>query len=210
LKILFDNPSFVAVDKAPETLSVPSRTGESDTRPVVGLILQKQLGIQIYPVHRLDFEVSGVLLFAKTPEAHRFANAGFENHHFEKTYQAITTVSDQPAQKEFRWVDKLFRGKKRAFVADHGKEAITLAKKIGSFSKNSNWEVWELKPITGRSHQLRVHMSLYQSSIVGDALYGSREIWGEPGIALRAVELRIPANGSEFGLPAKITCDGFS
>lgn len=188
---------------------MPSRTGESDSRPVVGLILQKNLGVQIYPVHRLDFEVSGVLLFAKNAEAHRFANHGFENHLFEKTYHALALQSEITDGQSFRWTDKLFRGKKRAFVADHGKEAETLALKVGTHSKNPQWELWQLKPITGRSHQLRVHMSLYRSPIVGDELYGSKENWPEAGIALRAVELKIPAAGRDFGLPEKISALSF-
>ncbi len=94
LKIIFQNQHFVAVDKPAGWLSVPSRWGTDEERPCVGLLLQEQLRSKIYPVHRLDEPVSGLLLFALNAAAHRAANAWFADHHIQKTYEAMTTHQD--------------------------------------------------------------------------------------------------------------------
>ncbi|MBS1983183.1 MAG: RNA pseudouridine synthase, partial [Bdellovibrionales bacterium] len=72
MKIVFENPHFLAADKAPGWLSVPSRLGADDARPCVGRELEKTHG-RVWPVHRLDLEVSGLILFARNAEAHRAA-----------------------------------------------------------------------------------------------------------------------------------------
>ena len=64
--VLFENENFIAVDKKSGVLSVPSRMGKEDPRPVLGLELQETLKKQIFPVHRLDFEVSGMSKNDKT------------------------------------------------------------------------------------------------------------------------------------------------
>lgn len=110
-KIVFQNSFFVAVDKSAGTLSVPSRLGEKEERPCVGTMLQKELGRQIYPCHRLDFEVSGLLLFALEKDAHRIASRWFEQGEIQKKYEAWTTGEEPTFSKEV-WHSKLLRGKK--------------------------------------------------------------------------------------------------
>ncbi len=196
---IFQNEHFIAVEKRPLTLSVPSRSGAADLRPCVGSELQKILGKQIYPVHRLDFEVGGVLLFAKNTQAQKWASRQFEEHLVQKTYRAVAPRSLE-SQETFRWMNRIHRGKKRSFEALHGKEAITEARIISSFSEEKDWDLWELRPKTGRPHQLRFHMMLHVKPIIGDHLYGSLENWIQPGIALHAVALEF-ADCENFGLP---------
>jgi tRNA pseudouridine32 synthase/23S rRNA pseudouridine746 synthase len=216
-EIVFENDAWCAVVKPALTLSVPSREGADDGRPCVGLRLEKQLGARLWPVHRLDFEVSGLLLFAKTADAHRVGNDAFETSKVRKTYEALS--SDEPVEPDARlhagfetltapkegeellWSAPIVRGKRRSFVAVHGKEARTLA----SWSAVPDGRFWTLQPLTGRSHQLRVHMALAGFPIRGDALYASRDTFPE-GIALRARRLDFSGvdEKKRLGLPENL------
>jgi len=197
---VFENTDLLVVIKPHGSLSTPGRDPD-DTRPCLGRELQNEVGTQIFPVHRLDFEVSGLVMFAKSKAAHTAAQQWFEGGVVKKTYQALSRAGGNP--KEFAdwvlWRSKLVRGKRRSFEAPHGKEALTEARLLKL--EGDLWR-WELRPLTGRSHQLRFEMSKHGFPILGDELYGGPS--AKPGwIALRAVELNfvnIPDSG-RFGLP---------
>lgn len=196
--VLLQTPNAVLVDKPAQWLSIPGRDPK-DTRPVLGKLLQEKLQTQIFPIHRLDAEVSGLILYGLSPEFHKEANALFENKKIKKTYQALT--SDGPFEKNHKatWRSKILRGKKRTYEAPYGKEAITDAE---VFNKTSSALEWRLNPVTGRSHQLRFELAKRQCPILGDVLYGSKEAWSEPGIALRAVRIDFPEDfASRWSLP---------
>lgn len=191
-KIVFQNDHLIIVDKQGLILSVPSRIGEKETRPVLGLRLESDLGITLYPVHRLDYEVSGLIMFAKTPRAQKIANSWFEKKEITKTYSAISSPIAKNGENLFNlgevylWKCRLMRGKKRAFEAPHGKESVTKAKLI---EVREDLFHWELNPVTGRSHQLRYELFRHGHPIVGDDLYSSSKKFELPGIALRAFKI---------------------
>ncbi|MEO5668537.1 MAG: RNA pseudouridine synthase [Bdellovibrionota bacterium] len=217
LEIVFENEFWCAAIKPTGMLSVPSRIGEDDERSCFGPALQKQIGARLWPVHRLDFEVSGILIFAKNAEAHRDANMWFETGLIQKTYSALSSneriVPDprlhpnflglkDPAENSVEsWSAPLVRGKRRSFVAPHGKESFTLA----SWKKSISGREWKLEPLTGRSHQLRVHMALAGFPIAGDVLYGATMPFSD-GIALRAWKLSFAkiADAQRRGLPTEL------
>jgi tRNA pseudouridine32 synthase / 23S rRNA pseudouridine746 synthase len=188
LTVLFQNEHAVIVDKPALWLSIPGRTAD-DTRPVLGKLLEQKLAKKIFPIHRLDAEVSGVIVYGLTPEFHKEANHLFETKSVQKTYQALTDVQDFKSQETMTWTCKIFRGKKRSFEAAHGKESITQATVV---ARTEDHLEWRLLPITGRSHQLRFEMARHQAPILGDALYGSKRPWKTPGIALRAIRIDFP------------------
>ncbi len=191
MKIIFENESLVAIDKPANVLSVPSRMGSEDPRSCAGILLQDQLGIQIYPCHRLDFEVSGLLVFAKTAKDHRLLNQIFENHQLEKTYQAISSCPSnfKNTSEKQTWKSRILKGKKRSFESPHGKDSLTFAWSQSVPGKEALLE-WVLQPQTGRSHQLRFEMYKHGHPILGDKLYGSDQEWKLPGIALRSIRIR--------------------
>jgi tRNA pseudouridine32 synthase/23S rRNA pseudouridine746 synthase len=203
MKIVFQNENFVIIDKPAEVLSVPGRFKEDD-RPVAGLLLQEQIGQRIFPVHRLDFEVSGILVFALNPQAHTNANKWFENKGVTKIYQAYTE-GVPPKDQIFEWKSILLRGKKRVFESPHGKSSLTHAEFVSS---DDIGLAWILKPITGRSHQLRYECSKHGFPIVGDTLYGSQKSWRDKGIALRAQVIQFPLEAAKFGLPESLSVTG--
>lgn len=217
IKVCFENPHFVICDKESGVLSTPSRFEETDDRRCLGTELQDTLKIQIYPVHRLDFEVSGLVMYAKTAAAHRKANAWFEHKQVQKTYRAVTTSQDYshiPANvvnprapielspfQDFEWKAYILRGKRRAYESPQGKPSLTLVKYLGRDS--NQYLVWDLQPITGRSHQLRFDLSRHGFPIVGDKLYGSQKEWKKDSIALRSykIDFSKAPEAMSLGLP---------
>ena len=103
ISIVFQNSNFAVVHKPAGTLSVPSRMGLKDPRPVAGLWLQDHLAQKVYPVHRLDEDTSGLLLFALTSEAASAGNKWFESHTIVKTYEAISLPVPEEDDKGWGW-----------------------------------------------------------------------------------------------------------
>ncbi len=225
LEIVFQNENFVVLEKPAMVLTTPGREGARDERECLGLALQSKLGEQIFPVHRLDFEVSGLVIFARDAKAHAIANAWFEYKSVFKVYQAFTsgqnfdhipvnvkndrtTLILVPGEKFF-WTSRLLRGKRRAYDHAHGKPSETEAVYLGRAAMGGDWHRWELHPLTGRSHQLRFELSSHGFPIVGDGLYGSKLKFTQPGIALRAVKIDFTnaPDAARLGLPTVIEID---
>ncbi|MES3038396.1 MAG: RluA family pseudouridine synthase [Bdellovibrionota bacterium] len=219
-EILFENEHFIAVDKPAGWLSVFSRMGEKETRPVVGVFLEKKINKPIFPCHRLDVEVQGVLLYAKTKEAHALSQKWFENRIIVKSYLAITHGKcqdrwspDIPRKilkdeldpgKTWTWKTQMSRGKRRAYEDARGLQAITEATFL---KQNGDNCFWKLSPLTGRSHQLRLEMALRGFVIKGDELYGSTDEH-EDGIDLQAWQLNLKnvTEKDRMGLPLIVAC----
>lgn len=210
---IFINDAVVAVDKPGGYLSVPSRMGDRDPRPCLGRELEKILGVRLWPVHRLDEEVTGVIIYARSQGAHRDLSKAFENRQVEKIYQAFTGVNSslefQPPMEQVLWECLMLRGKKRAYEAPHGKPTATKAQVIESILlPDGPALLWQLSPLTGRGHQLRYELYRHGFPIVGDHLYGSQRIFVEGAIALRCVSLGfgdVPALIKSLGLPENIS-----
>lgn len=220
IQVVLLNNFFIVCDKPAEVLSVPSRD-RADKRPCLGTALQEKHKRQIFPVHRLDYEVSGLIMYAFDANAHRVAQSWFEKKIIKKKYSAVTSNQDflhwpenvktdrRPidvvAGKEFYWKTQILKGKKRSFESEHGEWAETKAviQKI-----ENDLIYWILYPITGKSHQLRLELSRHGFPILGDLLYGSRVKNTQSGILLRAIEMDLSqVKASElvkFDLPKAI------
>ena len=212
--LVLENDHFIIVDKKAMVLSVPARTGEEDGRPVLGHILEIDFNLTLYPVHRLDYEVQGLIMFAKTPAAHKAGNAWFEKKEVFKSYMALTKPLKVAPENIFKvgesysWKAKILRGKKRAYLSSHGKESLTQATLIKI--ENGIFH-WEMNPITGRSHQLRFELFRHHHPILGDSLYGSDEKFTSDGIALRAfkIDFTKASKAKEFLLPEILEIKSF-
>lgn len=207
IPIQFENEHFVVADKPTGVLSVPSRYEHEDNRRVLGRELEAQLSMRLIPVHRLDFEVGGLILFAKNELAHQKASALFESREVTKIYQALTENQNASAPSlgaMNEWQSILVRGKKRAFEAPHGKIAVTRAKQTEVLENGTIR--WALEPLTGRGHQLRYECAKRGFMIIGDSLYGAKLPWPAGGIALKAISVEFldQAFCKRFGIPKKI------
>ena len=220
----FHNEHFLIAVKPTGILTVPDRGGVDSAHPVLGLQLQDELGVRLFPVHRLDLPVAGLVVFALNAEAHKIANTWFENRLVHKTYRAwthaqsfahipahvgnprhaITLTSDM----QFEWRGRIDRNKRRAFESPHGKSSLTLAQYLGRHSKHGHL-LWNAEPVTGRPHQLRLDLSRHGFPIVGDALYGSTMEFGRDRIALKAFRLDFSAivETQRLGLPEQVQID---
>ena len=200
VEILLETEFVLLVEKAAGWLTTPARMAD-DPRPCLGRELQKACGRQIFPVHRLDFEVSGLTVWAKDADSHRVTQKWFEDGTIRKLYQGIAVARAETPPREFvEWSSRLVRGKKRTFAAAHGKPSKTLARVVDVTPPY--WR-WELVAVTGRPHQLRFEMAQHGCPLLGDTLYGGPP-WPLPNaLALRAVELNFAAIpvAQRLGLP---------
>ena len=124
-------------------------------------------------VHRLDRDTSGVVIVAKNPSAQEFLKKQFQERTTKKTYYAL--VEGRPKLDEARIDLPMARNLKRptTFLVDpNGKEAETYYKVVKT---NDDYSLIELRPKTGRTHQLRVHLKYLGHPIVGDVVYGGKK-----------------------------------
>ena len=179
-KVLYNDENVVVVDKPSGLLS--EAKGEycpERTLADFGLV-----------AHRLDRDTSGVMILAKNEETQKFLKKQFQARTVHKTYYAI--VTGRPKLDEAKIDLPMIRDMKRptTFRVDaNGKEADTYYRVVKTDDKHS---LVELKPRTGRTHQLRVHMKYLGHPIVGDRVYE-----GEPAdrLMLHAAELEITLPG---------------
>ena len=169
IPVLYQDDDCVAVLKPCGVAAVPERAGDE---ACLSAQLARQLGCRIYPVHRLDKEVSGVILYARTAAAHRFLNDAFEQRRVSKTYLAVVRGALEPDEGLICRPLRAF-GSGRMGVDDaRGKPSETrycVLKRGGAFS------LVRLHPHTGRRHQLRVHLYSLGNPIAGDTRYGAPE-----------------------------------
>ncbi|MEX2189701.1 MAG: RluA family pseudouridine synthase [Bacteroidota bacterium] len=166
ISIVFEDDAIVVLDKPSPFLVLPDRYDESI--PNLYGILNDAFG-KIFIVHRIDKETSGLIVFAKTPEIHKALSEQFEGHSVDKTYEAI--VRGFPERAAGR-IDLPIREKHPGFMAldwKKGKPSVTEFEVLQEFEGFAHME---LRPETGRMHQLRVHLKLIGLPIVGDPIYG--------------------------------------
>ena len=145
-------------------------------------------------VHRLDAETTGILLFAKSPGALRTIGELFETRRMQKRYLAV--VRGHPKQNEWICRAKLGPDPKehgRHRVDPGGKEAETAFKVL---ERKNGFALIEAKPVTGRTHQIRLHLADAQLPIVGDPMYGAPE-----DRAARNAQMGLRAVGLEYDDP---------
>lgn len=164
--IIYEDGDLIVVSKPSGISSIPERR---PTGVDLVSILSRERESKFYVVHRLDKDVSGLILFAKNGETHRILNGFFEARLIEKTYIAL--VHGVVKNNEM-WITAPLRrfGSGRVGVDYRkGKESITHLRVIKRFKYNS---LLAVSPRTGRSHQIRVHLYHAGHPIVGDRLYG--------------------------------------
>jgi RluA family pseudouridine synthase len=198
IPILYEDRSVLAIDKPVGWMLVPynwDRTGRNLQLAISSSILggefwarSRNLKFLKY-IHRLDAETSGILLFAKSPGALKTYGEMFETRRMNKRYLAV--VRGNP--KQDRWVcnaklgpDPKEHGRHR--VDPRGKDAQT---DFTVLERKTSLALIEARPLTGRTHQIRLHLAHANLPIVGDTMYGSSEDRGRRValMGLRAVGL---------------------
>ncbi|HRY32383.1 MAG TPA: RNA pseudouridine synthase [Bacteroidales bacterium] len=147
------------------------RTGKDDTECLHVRLEASGYG-RLWVVHRLDKEVSGLVLFARHAAMHRYLNALFETRQVNKSYLALLAGEMQDQQGVVDLPLREFGSGRMGVSQFGGKPAITRYKLIEAKHGHS---LVLLNPLTGRRHQLRVHLYTLGFPIAGDLKYGSRE-----------------------------------
>jgi 23S rRNA pseudouridine1911/1915/1917 synthase len=164
--ILFQNEDFIAVNKPAGLLTIPDREGKDVS---LKRLLQEQFD-QVFTVHRLDRETSGIVVFALTEVMHKHLSQQFEARETKKIYNGL--VLGKPVQTEGVIHEPIAEHpvkKGQMTIWRKGKESITEYKVVDSY-RYFSW--MEFRILTGRTHQIRVHMKHLGHPIVCDPLYG--------------------------------------
>ncbi|HEY2927384.1 pseudouridine synthase [Piscinibacter sp.] len=190
MHILYRDDALLAVDKPAGMLSVPGR-GEGK-RDCVAARVQAMFADALV-VHRLDMATSGLLLMARGAAAQRRLGMAFAQREVDKRYVAVV-AGRPPASGEIDlplsadWPNRPMQKVDR----EHGKPSLTRYRVLDYDAASDTARV-ELEPLTGRSHQLRVHLCALGHPIVGDALYAPPAIRsGATRLLLHACGLRMP------------------
>lgn len=171
LEILYENEMYVVLIKPVGVLS--ENTGSKSVASLLGVD-------ELCTVHRLDKDVSGVMVYAKTKAAAANLSAQMQNGKFKKEY--FTVVEGKPLESE-RLVDLLFhdKSKNKTYVVKRQrkgvKEAILTYERLDSkTTDNGELSLLKVKLETGRTHQIRVQFASRGFSLFGDRKYGSKAI----------------------------------
>lgn len=184
-RLLYADERLLVIDKPAGLLSVPGRT-EADCASA--RVQQQHADARV--VHRLDQATSGLLLFARGAQAQRELSAAFATRQVGKVYVAVVTgrligegLIDLPLAAD--WPN---RPRQQVDVA-HGKPSQTRWRVLGHEAGHTRVA---LEPLTGRTHQLRVHLAALGHAILGDGLYAAPDIAiASPRLLLHASELHV-------------------
>ncbi len=212
LSIVYEDADLLVVDK-PAGLAVHPSPGHSSHTLVNGIMAHctdlSGIGGELRPgiVHRLDKDTSGLIIDAKTDAAHASLARQLKDRKVEKTYIAL--VEGRPTPEEGIIDGPIGRDpyhRKRMAVVERGRDARTRYRVLREVGGRS---LVEVKPETGRTHQIRVHLASIRHPIVGDRLYGRRR---EPALSrqfLHAQQLAFkhPHTGERLELEAPLAED---
>lgn len=175
IPVLFEDEDIVVVGKPAGTLSQGTRDPQ---RPHLISELSKQLGLKtLFLHHRLDKDTSGVILLGKTSRVNANLTDQFRDHTVQKTYLAL--VKPGPAFSGSEFTVKLHMAPVKG---PRGVERMVVVKSGGWHSETHFKKLWEgeqsaliqCSPVTGRTHQLRVHLAHLKRPILGDRVYGGK------------------------------------
>lgn len=170
LKILYEDRYMVVIDKPVGLLSVPLDE-EKTSRHALGLLRQHCETDQIFAVHRIDRETSGILLFARGKESEKRFDVLFENHDILREYFAI--VEGRVKDDQGTWENRLLELPSYHVIdSPEGKDAVTHYSVI---RRSAKYTYLKLKLETGRKHQIRVQCQMAGHPVLGDPRYGSIE-----------------------------------
>lgn len=189
---IYKDEHILVINK-PAGLSVLPEGWEPDA-PYLVKLLEAELGT-VWVVHRLDKFTSGVIVFALTADAHRSLNIQFEKHEVEKTYRAITVGVPGWKERVTKFPLRVNVGHKHRTMVDNknGVRAETRFRVLNyvqiSPEMAEGVALVEASPMTGRTHQIRVHAYALGFPLLGDVLYSSPETNIIPRPALHAYSL---------------------
>lgn len=193
--VLYEDSSVIAFDKPSGLATAP--TGQK-MEPDLMTLVRQQFG-RLYMVHRLDKGTSGVILFARSRTAQIALLRLFKERRIAKTYLAAVTAPPSPPTGVIQTTLGRPDAGKRQSTEGGKRVAITSYHTVGP-APRGGWLV-ELRPATGRTHQLRIHMAEKGCPILGDEVYGAKGSKGPPRQRPPAGRLMLHALRVDFVAP---------
>ncbi len=187
--LIYSDDSLLVVNKPAGLLSIPD--GYNPELAYLARLLEPRFG-RLWTVHRLDRETSGVLLLARSAEAHRTLNLQFDRHEISKTYHALV---QGVVEKDWLYINSPLRmnvGSKHRTIVDltKGRPAITELDVVLRFAQQT---LVAAHPRTGYTHQIRAHLFAVRHPILFDPLYGPGRHTDLPGLDPQAIRLALHA-----------------
>lgn len=165
--IVFENDDFIAINKPPLMSSLHERVADGSS--VLEHLEFVHPNYQL--CHRIDKETSGVLLIAKHPNAYRHAAGLFEKRKIKKFYHAISTGFHQFQDFKLDIPLVTTRSGRSGVNSIKGKSSVTIFNTLEHFA---HYTLVEAQPITGRLHQIRIHLATQNAVIAADTAYGGK------------------------------------
>lgn len=200
MKIIFEDSDIVVAVKPPELISQKDEKGRANAVDV----LSEMTAGQIFPVHRLDKGVGGVMVFAKNPVAAAELSRQVSTRVMDKIYLAL--VHGEPENDKGFFEDLLFfdRRKNKSFVVKRERNGVKKAQlEYECLEKRENSSLVRVRLITGRTHQIRVQFASRGNPLYGDRRYGAKD--DEKNIALFSKEISFihPVTGEKMTFSAQ-------
>lgn len=192
LELIYSDKSLLVVNKPAGLLAVPGRG--ADKQDCLITRLQQQFPDALV-VHRLDMATSGLMVFTRGIDVQRRLSQMFRERAVEKRYVAVVAGKVEPERGEVNLpitADWLKRPLRKIDMAI-GKPSLTRYASL-AYDAATDSSRLELEPVTGRTHQLRLHMAAIGHPILGDALYGNA--YNAPRLMLHASSLCFPHPGN--------------
>lgn len=218
MDIIHQDEHILVINK-PAGLSVLPEGWEPDA-PYLVKQLEEEHG-KIWVVHRLDKFTSGVLVFALNAESHRALNIQFEKHVVEKVYRAITVGAPPWKERITKFPLRVNVGHKHRTMVDN-KKGVRAETKFRVLNWNNNitgelsliddikgMALVEARPLTGRTHQIRVHAYALGYPLLGDTLYSAPEtdIIAHPALHAYALTFNHPISNERVSFTAPYPAD---
>ena len=213
VNVVHEDAALLIVDK-PAGMAVHPGAGRPDSTLVNALLgMDKRLSAAgndaLRPgiVHRLDKDTSGLLMVAKTDAAHAALSEQLQARTVEKVYLALTAGTPRPARAAIDApIGRDPRDRRKMAVTDGGRESLT---RYSVLRSGGGRALVEVRPKTGRTHQIRVHLAAIGHPVVGDALYGAADAeLGRHFLHAARLGFRHPATGEwasfESALPSEL------
>ena len=210
-RVIYSDDSLIAINKPPGMLVHRTKLDAHETRFALQWV-RDHIGQHVYPLHRLDKATSGVLVFAKSPEIARYWSEAWHTDAIDKHYLALVRgwpVSEgtinHPLRDPDSAPDSLKKEAETAFISIRN---YLINSKIDRYEM-SRFALLQLRPITGRRHQLRQHLKHINHPIIGDVRYGkgtynrwAREHLGEARLFLHAHQLQLNDGATSITITA--------